>query len=161
MLNVSNKAARAAARSCIQSGFRKRTTTSRSIPWLTCWRKHSRTIRLMLLRCTAVGITRLLTVTPRRAQPALFGCEWIANQRLERDRCLSIRVKPSRRVKRKHRGKIRTGFDSHAKTYTAFCTSSSNHCSPAFSFHANQKTVSAFSFGYGWLISAFHGLFLC
>jgi hypothetical protein len=105
-------------------------------------------MRFMLLRCTAVGTKRLLTVTPKRAQPNELGWEWIENQRLDWARCFNIREKPSLRVNRKRRENIRTFFGSHAKANASLCASGSNHCAPAFGFHTNQKTMGAFSFGY-------------
>lgn len=75
-------------------------TTSRLDPCRAIFLNCSRINLLRRFLATAVGATRLLTVTPRRACPALLSSQWIANQL---DICAllcSTREKPSRRCKR-------------------------------------------------------------
>jgi len=139
---------------------RKRITTSASIPLRVKDRKFSLTILLILFLSTAPGISLLLTVIPSRAHPARLLWTCTANQRVVCALCLRMAEKPCWRDILLLRGKKARSADLDAQSCTAFGSSGRYNSTSALGFHAHQKTVGAFSFGYGRLECAFHNLIL-
>lgn len=137
-----------------------RTTRSQPCPSLHFDLNRSRINRLIRLRRTAEGSTRLLIVMPKRAWPESPGCQWIANHSPVWGRLLSICENPSRRAMRYRRGKVRLFTGSHAKTGTTASAASGDDGAAALGLHADQEAVGTLSLGDGGLESALHALLL-
>ena len=134
-------------------------TTKSSLLALMLWcRKISLTVLLILFRLTAPGKTFLLATIPSLAYGFTF---WIKNTLKYSSSTTSARrtsANPSLRNNLCEGEKPKWELGSKSGTASG-TTSPDNGTAPAC-FHSYQKTMSAFSFGYGRLVSSFHDMFL-
>ena len=115
----------------------------------------SRIKRFTKFLATALCIVFLLTTSPKRAKPFSFLRAYTVNHLFIKRSAQKTLSNSLRCLIRRTVGKVcRVVLDG--KTGAAFGSSSLNYCPPTFSFHANQKSMGAFSFSNGGLVCALH-----
>ena len=134
-------------------------TTKSSLLALILWcRKISLTVLLILFRLTALGNTLLLATTPSLAWDFSFWTKKTLKYSSSTDSARITWTNPSLRNNRCEAENPKRELNSKSGTPSR-TTSTDNGTAPAC-FHSYQKTMSAFSFGYGRLVSSFHDIFL-